>query len=305
MPSGASTYLMLTGTMALFGTAFTASKIVASAVPPEVAALLRFGCGAIVLLLWLTFTGHGFTLAARDWGRVLAAGTLGVFAFNLLFFWGLHMAPSIDGSIIVPVLSPVLTTAVAALFLKESATPARLVAMTVGIAGAAVFLAGLGGATGGRRLIGDLAYVVGAAVWSAYTLIGRRILTGIEPVKAIALTTTVGSLLLATVAAPKIASVAWSGLPAGFWLNIAYLALGPTAVAYAGYYRGIQVVGPTRASAMMFLVPVFGVTGGALFLHESLTAAQAVGALLMLAGALLALTDRRVTVRRHANRDNR
>ena len=296
--SSASTYLMLTLTMALFGSAFTGSKVLASAVPPEVAALLRFGCGAVVLLCWLGFTGRGFGLSGSEWSRILLAGGLGVFAFNALFFWGLHLAPSVDGSIIVPVLSPVLTAGVAVLFLGDSMSGTRSVGLVVGVAGAVLFLVSVNGADAGAdRLLGDLAYMMGAAVWTGYTLIGRRILVGIDPLKAIALATAAGSLMLSALAAPKVASVQWGDLSVGFWVTVAYLAVGPTAIAYVGYYQGIRSVGPASASIMMFLVPVFGVTSGVVFLDESLTAPQAVAGLLMFVGALLAVLNRRIVRR--------
>ncbi|GGO83669.1 DMT family transporter [Nonomuraea cavernae] len=282
-------YLVLTAAMALFGSAFAASKVLADTLPPEVAAALRFGCGALVLLVWLGATGRGFGLPARDWPRILVAGALGVFAFNWLFFWGLHQSPSVDGSILVPVLSPVLTTAVSALFLRDTVSPARITGLTVGVGGALLFLIGVGGPANGRRLIGDLAYVAGAGVWAAYTLLGRRILAGIDPLKATALTTSAGSLMLLLAAGPALASVAWSGLSAGIWLTIAYLGVFPTAIAYVAYFHGIRSIGPARTSIMMLLVPVFGASGSLIVLHESLTPVQYAGGALMLGGALLAV----------------
>lgn len=289
--SRTSTYLLLTLAMALFGSAFTGSKVLAGTVPPEVAALLRFSCGALALLAWLAVSGSWPRLSARDWGRIAVAGGLGVFAFNALFFWGLHLAPSVDGSLIVPVLSPVLTTAVSALFLGDTASRARLVGLALGVAGAVVFLIEVRGHADARRLVGDLIYVVGAAVWTAYTLIGRRVLTGMDPVRAMALATSLGSLMLAVLAAPRLPAVDWGQLSPGFWINIAYLGIGPTALAYVWYYRGIKVVGAANASVMMLLIPLFGATGGVLLLHERLTVVQVIGALLMLAGALLAVTN--------------
>jgi drug/metabolite transporter (DMT)-like permease len=293
---------MLSVAMGLFGSSFTASKVLTGAVPPTVAALLRFGCGAVVLLLWLGVSGRGFGLSARNWRHVLLGGALGVFAFNALFFWGLHLAPSIDGSLIVPVLSPVLTVAASALFLREGVSAARMLGMAVGISGAVVLLLDVGVHSGRGRLVGDLVYVLSAAVWTAYTLLGRRILVGIDPVKAIALSTSLGALMLGALAAPQLSTVAWSSLPAGIWLDIAYLAIGPTAIAYVVFYQGIKAVGPANASTMMLLVPFFGATGGVLFLREALSVVQGIGALLLLTGALLALTDGRIGRSAHPSR---
>ncbi|MFI7132278.1 EamA family transporter [Nonomuraea sp. NPDC050153] len=66
------------------------------------------------------------------------------------------------------------------------------------------------------------------------------------------------------------------------------------------YYRGIRDVGPASASIMMFLVPVVGTTCSALFLGESFGTVQAVGAAVLLVGAVLAVTQGRLPVRQRA-----
>lgn len=285
---GASVYLMLTVTMALWGSAFPVSKVLVADVPHQVAALLRFGSGGLIMLLWLLITRGRISLTRQEVGRAALAGALGVFGYNTFFFWGLSLAPSIDGSIIVPVFAPVITSAVAVLVLRERTSPARIAGLTLGVGGAAVFLLGVGGTADGRRLLGDLVFLAAAVCWSAYTLVAKRLLTG-DPLRATALATLSGSLMLAVVAAPTVPSVQWGGLSGGFWVAMAYLAVGPTAVAYVFYYRGVHAVGPTMASVMMFLSPVFGAGGAALFLHEGLNWVQGGGALLMVMGALLAV----------------
>jgi drug/metabolite transporter (DMT)-like permease len=69
----------------------------------------------------------------------------------------------------------------------------------------------------------------------------------------------------------------------------------PTAVAFPLFYRGVRLLGPARAATMMFLVPVFGLGFAFVLLGETVTVVQAVGSVLMLTGAWLAVT-------RHADR---
>jgi drug/metabolite transporter (DMT)-like permease len=300
LSGGASVYAMLTLTVALWGSAFPASKVVVDSVPHQVAALLRFGFGGLVIVAWLLASGRRLTVSLADLGRTAVAGMLGVFGYNTLFFWGLSLAPSIDGSIIVPVFAPVITTAISVLLLRERTSGARIAGLALGIGGSVVFLLGVGSLADGRRLLGDLVYLAAAVSWSAYTLVAKRILKG-DPLKATALATLCGSVALAAFAAPALHSVDWSGLSGDFWLIVAYLAVGPTAIAYVFYYRGVHAVGPTTASVMMFLSPVFGGLGSALFLHEKLTWLQAAGTALMVVGALLAVTGRLLPRWRRAN----
>src|SRR5262245_30700426 len=104
-------YLYLLVTMVLFGTAFTSSKVAVGELPHQVAAMLRFGGGAAILVLLLCVRRRDTTrFSWRDLGVAGAAGLIGIFAYNLFFFWAISLAPAIDGTVIVPVLSPVLTT---------------------------------------------------------------------------------------------------------------------------------------------------------------------------------------------------
>jgi drug/metabolite transporter (DMT)-like permease len=62
-----------------------------------------------------------------------------------------------------------------------------------------------------------------------------------------------------------------------------------TALAYLLYFRLIANIGPTRALTVTFLIPVFGILWGALFLGEAITANMIAGFLLIVAGMALVL----------------
>jgi drug/metabolite transporter (DMT)-like permease len=65
------------------------------------------------------------------------------------------------------------------------------------------------------------------------------------------------------------------------------LGLACTALAYILYFRLLARAGPTTAMTVTYLIPVFGVTWGALLLDERLSAASMAGGLLVLAGVAL------------------
>ncbi|MBA6433440.1 DMT family transporter [Streptomyces sp. GMR22] len=315
-----SPYLLLTVTMLLWGSAFSSSKSVVAQLPHTVAALLRFGGGAVALLAAVAVLGKPAAApaaatpaaatpaaagpaSARGGGRRAAlAGVLGVFAYNGFFFWGLSLAPSLDAGIVIPVLSPVLTSAFLLVTGRERASGGRLAGLALGLAGAVVFFFGAGGSAHGgtTRLTGDLLYLLSAVCWAAYTLIGPRVLAGIDPLRATTYATCAGAVLLGALAAPDLGEVRWDGLPAGLWLNVVFLAIGPAAVANLLYYRGVGTVGPASASLMMFMVPVVNTVCSMVFLDESFGALQALGALVLLSGAVLAVTRGRVPARPRA-----
>ncbi|MEE1927336.1 DMT family transporter [Streptomyces sp. TRM 70351] len=308
MPEGAGrrsqsvdAHLYLLVTMALFGSAFASSKAVVGHMPHQVAAFLRFGGGAVILLVILAFitsrSARGGKLTGKQIARAAAVGLIGVFAYNLFFFWGLSLAPSADGSIIVPVLSPVLTTLFLLITRRETASARRMCGLGIGLAGAVVFFLGAGGVgsdVDSTRLAGDFVFLLGAASWATYSIASKKVLVGMDPLRATTYGTAAGALGLLLLALPFLPDVEWSGTPGHTWANVVYLAVGPTAVAYLFYYRGLRVVSPSTATVVMFTVPVFGVTCAVVFLGESITGLQLVGAVVMLAGALLAVTQKRL-----------
>ena len=73
----------------------------------------------------------------------------------------------------------------------------------------------------------------------------------------------------------------------GDWAALAALGVFCTGIAYLMYFRLIQDVGPTKALSVTFLIPVFGVLWGALFLNESIGWDKLSGGVLVLAGISL------------------
>jgi drug/metabolite transporter (DMT)-like permease len=101
-----------------------------------------------------------------------------------------------------------------------------------------------------------------------------------------------GSLLAGGVLlAPLLAAVppAWPGVP----VALAMLALGLVcgAVAYVLYFRLIADIGATGALTVTYLIPIFGVVWGAVFLGEPITTAMVAGALVVILGTVLVLRN--------------
>ncbi|CAM3949113.1 DMT family transporter [Kibdelosporangium persicum] len=277
---------MLVLVMAFWGSAFALSKVSVNEVTPQVGAFLRFGLGAVVLLVLHSVLAR-HRIGGKDLGKVAGLGMLGMFGYNSFFFMALSLAPSADGSVIVPVTAPVITVAVTALLGRRTLTVRATAGLVIAVAGAAVFFVGIPDG-GSSRFAGDLLFLGAAACWAAYTICGAPLLSRLPAFTVTAYATTAGAVALGVIALPSFGDVDWSGLDAGFWLNQAYLATLPTALAYVMYYQAVRAVGPATAASAMFLVPVFGLTGSWLVLGESITPVQAVGSACMLVGAWLA-----------------
>jgi drug/metabolite transporter (DMT)-like permease len=131
-------------------------------------------------------------------------------------------------------------------------------------------------------LAGVAACLVATACYALAGFLTRRWITqrGSLDSRLVALGSQCGAIVLLlpfaawrTVAAP----VSWVEVPSGVWAAVLALGLLCTSWAYVLYFRLIADVGPVRAMTVTFLIPLFGVLWGALFLGETVTAAHALG----------------------------
>ena len=89
-----------------------------------------------------------------------------------------------------------------------------------------------------------------------------------------------------------LAPFALSTLPATMpstnaWLNAVALAILGTAIAYILYFKLIANVGPAKAISVAYMVPLFGIIWGVLFLQEHLSLQTIIGGVMILTGVAL------------------
>lgn len=292
------TYGLLITTTTLWGSAFAASKVAVASVPPSVAALLRFGLGAVFMMLFLRTRKRELrSIPGSAWPGVALLGAVGVAAYNGFFFWGLHFSAASDGSMIIPTMSPVITVILTVILLKEKTTKHQAAGLLVALAGSALFFYGIPTEESAypNRLLGNLFFLVAAACWSVYTLYGNRVLRKLDPLPVTAYAMCIGAVLLGILAAPDLGKVAWNRLGPDFWILQFYLAVFPTVLANWFYYLGVKNIGAARASVFMYIVPVSGLVLAGWILGETLTAVQMAGSALMIVGVWL-VNRRRNTV---------
>ncbi|GAA2217191.1 DMT family transporter [Streptomyces nogalater] len=271
----------------IWGASFALIKVAVNAdVPPIWVALWRCLFGALALAAILVAQRAALPRDRATWGHALVVALfLNSLPFALLAYGETHVSSLLAG--VINATTP-LTTLFFVLLLvpQEQLTSRRLVGLFTGFCGVLVVLGiwnGLGDATltGAAACLGStLCYGVGFA----YT---RRFFSGRQG-SAAALSTT--QLVCATaqlvVAAPVMAGAPeWPGWRAA----VSLLALGAlgTGVAYILNFRVIREAGPTIASTVTYVVPVWSTLFGTLLLSELLNWNTVAGAVLVVAGVLL------------------
>ena len=186
---------------------------------------------------------------------------------------------------IINATAPLFGTVISAVWFQEKLTVSRLAGLILGFLGVTVLIGlqpmQMTVAVGSSIVAGLLAAVM-YAIAAPYA---KRYLDGVPPL-AIA----VGSQAGAAIALlPLLPFSIPAALPSGrIVLAVLALALFSTAIAYLLYFRLIQTIGSSKALTVTYLVPVFAVLWGAIFLGEVVTVAMLIGCCLILLGTAIA-----------------
>jgi drug/metabolite transporter (DMT)-like permease len=288
-----SAFLLLVAMAVCWGGAWPTGKLAVEEVSPAAVATVRFALSTALLWLWArALSTRTPRMTRADLPMVLVLGVTAIAGYNLLFLYGLSLAPASDGAIIVPGLAPLMTALLAVPLLGERLGGRLAVGLVTGVAGL-VLVVDPGGGLGSERVLGDLLFLAGAFVWGVYSVVGKPATARFGAVGATLYATAAGTAMLVPFA---FLEGGWGDLAdadAAALISILYLAVFATVLGFVLFYEGVRRLGPSSAMSFALLVPVFGVLSSVIVLDERLGLATIVGGIVVLAG--LWLVQRRPT----------
>jgi drug/metabolite transporter (DMT)-like permease len=283
------TYIRLTLAALFWGGTFVAGKLVVREMGPYPAAFIRFFLASLFLLpLLLRCEGRLPPLDRRQLGAVVLLGLSGVFAYNFFFFSGLKTVEAGRAALIIA-SNPVFIAIFSFLLFGERFSALRLAGILLSVTGGMVVI------SRGNPLVllqGELGrgelFLLGCVFsWVTYTLIGKKVMTGLKPLTAVTYSCIAGTAALSIPALQGDLIEQLAGIDMQTAFNIVYLAFFGTALGFVWFYRGVNELGPTRAGLFINLVPVSGVVLGILILGETPSLSLLGGGLLVVTGLIL------------------
>lgn len=288
----------LIGLAALWGASFLFMRMGAVEFGPVALAAVRVVGATLFLIPVLALRGQMHVLR-QHWAPIFMVGVMNS-AIPFLCFSYAALSITAGLSSIFNAATPLFGALIAWLWLKDRLAPSRVVGLAIGFAGVlwlawdkASFKPGGSGWAIAACLVATFCYGVSAS----FT---KKRLSGVAPIAVAA-----GSQLSAALVLFLPAAMWWPAtMPSQHaWMAAAGLAFACTGVAYVIFFRLIAHVGPANAISVTFLIPVFAVLWGWVFLDEGLTLAMVAGCAVILVGtglttALLKLPMSGATVQR-------
>jgi drug/metabolite transporter (DMT)-like permease len=264
---------------ALWGASFLFMRMGASEFGPVALSAVRV-IGATLFLLPILKARGQVAALKKHWRSLLVVGLTNS-ALPFLCFSYAALSITAGLSSMFNAATPLFAAVIAWLWLKDRLTPSRIVGLAIGFTGVlwlAWDKASFKPGGSGWAIVACLAATLCYGISASYT---KRRLTGVPPLAVAA-----GSQLSASLCLVLPALVWWPrAMPTHTaWLAAGLLALACTGIAYVLYFRLIASAGPANAIAVTFLIPVFAVVWGWLFLDEGVTAQMVIGCVVILVG---------------------
>lgn len=249
-------------------------------------AAVRLIGGAVLLWLASLFVRCD-RIKRGDWSRLVLGGVVGLFLFIFLFVTSLRYGNPIDISIIMT-LPPVFVILIGVIFQHRRPSLLEYVGVAVSFAGAVtVILAGQGGKNGSDNLLGDILAVASTLCYAFYLVILERPSATYRPVtmlRWVFLFAAIPALLLLPGMQHMPILHTTEAIP---WIEIGFILLCPTFIAYFLVQPAIKDIGSELVSLYQYLLPAFATLSAVLMGLDRLKWIQVLAMAIIIAGMIL------------------
>lgn len=267
---------------AIWGGGFLFIRIGAPILGPTILIEYRVGLAAIFLLIVAMILHKPLNLK-QNWRHYLVLGIFNA-ALPFVLFGYAAITLSASSMSILNATSPIWGAAINAVWMRHPLNGRTVLGLGMGIIGVSLIVG-----------FDHLAEQHGAGLAIAATLlatfcygIATNYARHARPVDSFS--NAHGSMWTASlVILPALPFASVSTMPSlGVMLAVVALGVVCTGIAFLLYFRLIKDIGATSTLTVTFLIPVFGILWGHLFLGESVTLSMIVGSLIVIAGTALA-----------------
>ncbi|SER57471.1 EamA domain-containing membrane protein RarD [Gracilibacillus ureilyticus] len=282
-------YFLLILTAVFYAGNLIVGKPVTAEIPPVTLSFFRYFIAAIVILpLGYKEWRNNKTLWKKEWKAILSLSVTGLVFFNIFVYLALNYTTSINAGI-VEASTPIFTLLLALLLFGEKFNRKQILGVFISLFG--VFFVITKGSweviMGLQFNSGDLIMLLAMVTWAVYSILIQKHVWKF-PTYGVLLVMSVVALIvflpLMLIEIEGIKQIEWSGAIIG---GLFYLGIFPSLIALIAYNKGVQEIGPSRASIFLNLVPVFTMIGAVIFLGEMVTFVQIAGVICVIAGVIV------------------
>ena len=280
-----SLYLTLLLSMAIWGLSWTNAKILSDYGPSSVLAFWRFFFSSITMIPVLLITGNDFRVT-RQGIKYILTGAVFISLYNIFFFMGTDKGSASVGGIIVPTFNPIITFIISVLLLKQVVYRKDIIGLILGFAGGVIVLQAWRLSLEQMIANGNLFFLCASVSWGIMSIISGRSHAHVSTLSFSFWVYTISTLIYLGATWSKdillIFTYDWI-----FWVNMFFLSAGAMVFGTTVYFFGTARLGPEKASAFIFTVPVTALFFSVLLIGERLEVITMIGGILTMTAVYL------------------
>ncbi|WP_139492178.1 DMT family transporter [Brevibacillus dissolubilis] len=256
---------------------------------------IRFVIASLTSILILIAAQRAKKFSWSDIPALFVMGLLGHTLYQYLFIEGTNLTTAGNTAILLATI-PIHVAWVSILLRIEQARWYIWMGLVLSFSGILLVFGSQAGLSflSSEHLIGDLLVVGGGLCMGLYTALSKKWLSKYTPLEFSTYTMVLGTIPMLLLATPQLAAQDYSAITTTGWLCLIFSAVFALAVSYFIWNWGLQKIGSTRTAMYGNLPPAFAMISGVIYLQESITMYQVIGALLIIGGVLVARFGNRI-----------
>jgi drug/metabolite transporter (DMT)-like permease len=279
-------------TVVLWASAFVSIRSAGDAYSPGALALGRLLAGALTLGVICLLWREGLPPRSA-WRGIAISGVLWFGCYMVVLNWGEQQVDAGTAALVVNT-GPILIALLGARLLGDPMPPRLLAGMAVSFAGAVTVGLSMSG-EGGSSVLGVVLCLLAAITYAAGVVAQKPALGSASPLQVTTFGCLVGAVLCLPFAGQLVHEAA--AAPATATLNMVYLGVFPTALAFTTWAYALSRTTASRMGATTYAAPALVVLMSWLFLGEVPGLFTLVGGVLCLAGVAVSRSRSRAAAR--------
>ena len=266
----------------LYGTIGPVVRFIA--LPSEVVVLFRGACGSLFVWLFMRLRGQSLDRRAIH-ANLRWLVTSGIcLGLNWIFLFAAYVHTTVAIASLCNYMAPIIVIALSPVVFGERIGPRRLACVAAAFVGILLVSGVAGSGAAGLDLLGVTLGLLAAAAFVGIVICNKKI-EGVGAFDKVVIQLATSAATVLPYALIKNGGLPLAGVDARSWMLLACICLVQTGVAYVFYFGAMGELPVTEIALLGYIEPVVSVLGSALFLHEPLGVAGAVGAAMVIVAA--------------------
>ncbi|SDM44142.1 DMT family transporter [Bacillus sp. OK048] len=281
----ASLYAMMS--ISFWGVSFVSTKAVLGKLDPYSLLVIRFGIGALFLLLIVLMQRYRLLVSIKYVPHLMVLGILGVFVHQVLQATALLTIDASSAGWLIS-FSPIFTVILSILFLHEKMSSMKAIGMVLAITGVLIVSTSRSGQSFHIAMnIGFLLMILSTLNWAIYSVLLKSLKIPYPPIVVTFYMCLLGLILTTPFIIRNKGWESLSLLNQSELAHLLFLGVFVSGIAYWYWAKALEVLEASKVSMFLYLEPIATLIAAVLLLNEKVFLISVAGGIIIIIGVII------------------